>query len=173
MLYTRRGDQGQTGVWGCDQKIAKSSAQAEALGALDEINSFLGVIKTEADKRVAKILAKVQQDLFVAQAEIAGVKKKIKTERVVELEEIIDEIEKKIPPIKTFIVAGGTKCSALLDYSRTVARRAERRVIAVAAKQKIGAATLAYLNRLSSLLYALARLENHKAGIREEKPNYE
>lgn len=177
MLYTRGGDDGQTGLWGCDQKISKSSAQAEALGALDEINSLLGLAKVKAGEW-AGLLASVQQDLFIIQAEVGGAPKQISPERTKALEEFIDAAEKELPPIKTFLVAGGTELSALFDYARTIARRAERRVARLAevkteaAGDKIGEATLAYLNRLSSLLYALARLANWKSGIKEEPPRY-
>src|SRR3989344_790729 len=115
MLYTRHGDQGKTGLYCCQQRVAKTSSAIEALGAVDELNSLLGVIKVETsgkDKKLAKILGDVQRDLFVAQAEIAGAKKKIDKSRVVEVEEIINEIEKKLPPIKTFLISGGTKVSA-------------------------------------------------------------
>lgn len=185
MLYTRQGDQGKTTLFCCQQKLSKSSAVVEALGAVDELNSLLGVVKVEAskkDKKLAKVLDQVQQDLFVVQAELArperlkrsdggqaGRQIAMTVEKVKELEKIIKEIEKKLPPIKTFFVAGGTRLSAQLDYARAMARRVERRVI----KVKVSAATLAYLNRLSSLLYALARLENHKSGIKEESPRYE
>lgn len=151
----------------------KNSTLAEALGAVDEINSLLGVIKVAAGKKkLAKVLAQTQNDLFIIQAELAGAGKKIVPEKVAALEKIIDDIEKKLPPIKSFSIAGGAPLSAELDYARAVARRAERRVITVSAKRKIDTVTLAYLNRLSSLLYALARLENQKSGIKEESPRY-
>ncbi len=92
------------------------------------------------------------------------------------MEKKIDEIEHALPAISTFFVSGGTELGALLDYARTVARRAERRVVTVSpvesSKNKISKYSLAYLNRLSSLLYALARLTNHKAGIKEQAPSY-
>ncbi|MCR4306374.1 MAG: cob(I)yrinic acid a,c-diamide adenosyltransferase, partial [Candidatus Yonathbacteria bacterium] len=180
MLYTRKGDKGDTGIFGCDQRFSKSSAIAEALGTLDEVNSFLGVCKMEAketnitaDKKpFASILENVQQNLFVVQAEVAGADKTIDKARVGEVETVTDAIEKELPPIKSFFVSGGTELAAMLDFARTLARRAERRVVGaheegiVAVEQH----TLAYLNRLSSLLYAMARLVNHKSGITEEPP---
>ena len=182
MLYTRKGDKGTTGTFGCNQKISKSSAIAEALGALDEINSLLGTCKvrssdqqlTTNNQQVSEIINTVQQNLFIIQAELAGADKKIAGEKVSAMEEIIDAIEKELPPIKTFFVSGGTELAALFDFARTVARRAERRVVEVAEKgdRKIGEHTLAYLNRLSSLLYALARYSNHAAGITEQSPDY-
>jgi cob(I)alamin adenosyltransferase len=98
----------------------------------------------------------------------------IDEEKIIEIEKIIDSIEKELPPIKTFFISGGTELAALFDIARTISRRAERRVVAVAdeGKIEIKASTKSYLNRLSSLLYAFARLANHKAGIKEQSPDY-
>jgi len=183
MLYTRKGDKGMTTVFGCDQRISKSSAIAEALGALDETNSFFGLCKVHKESASLKlsavsfseIIQDVQQNLFIIQAEIAGSKKTIEENKIKEIEKIIDEIEKTLPLIKTFFISGGTELSALFDIARTIARRAERRVVEVSeeGKQKISENSLSYLNRLSSLLYALARLTNHKSGITEQIPDYQ
>ncbi len=185
MLYTRKGDDGTTKMFGCEGRVSKASAVAEALGALDEINSFLGLVKVKAEEkmfaaaggqmRFRDILQQAQEDLFIAQAEVAGAEKAISEEKVRWEEEITDGIEKELPPIKTFLVAGGTELSAMLDVARTMARRAERRVRAAAeaGEIKIGEQTGKYLNRLSSLLYALARAANKRAGVGEEGPRYE
>ncbi len=174
MLYTRKGDTGTTKTYGCDQRMSKSSAVAEALGSLDEINSFLGLVKVKSDAETAAMLHSIQENLFIIQAEVAGFPKSLPAGRVEELEKIIDEIEKKMPPIKTFFISGGTENAALFDISRTIARRAERRVVAVAEEKMVNVSkeTLAFLNRLSSILYALARFSNHKGGIIEQSPNY-
>lgn len=164
-----------TGTFGCDQKMSKSSTIAEALGTLDEINSFLGVCKVlSRDLKTEEIINEVQQNLFIVQAELAGSDKTIDEEKVKEVEEIIDGIEKELPPIKTFFVSGGTELASSFDFARTLARRAERRVVAVVeeGEVKVGEQTLAYLNRLSSLLYALARLSNKNFGITEQSPTY-
>ncbi|OHA79730.1 MAG: ATP:cob(I)alamin adenosyltransferase [Candidatus Yonathbacteria bacterium RIFCSPHIGHO2_01_FULL_44_41] len=185
MLYTGKGDNGTTSAFGCDQRFSKSSAIAEALGTLDEINSFLGVVKMNVraseilvpgtTSTVANEMDKVQQNLFTVQAEIAGADKHIEHEKVAELETVINTIEMELPPIKSFFISGGTELAAILDFSRTLARRAERRVVGVADEGEVavGKDTLAYLNRLSSLLYALARHVNHKSGITEESPKYQ
>jgi cob(I)alamin adenosyltransferase len=182
MLYSRKGDDGKTKIFGCDQSFAKSSIIAEALGSLDEINSYLGVCKVLAkesgfdvdSKSFESLLGGMQQNLFIVQAEVAGADKAIEESKLKESEEIIDSIEKQLPPINTFFVSGGTELSANLDFARTLARKAERRVVAVheEGKIEIDKNTLAYLNRLSSFLYALARLSNHKSGINEERPSY-
>jgi cob(I)alamin adenosyltransferase len=186
MLYTGKGDDGKTKTFGCDQKISKSSAVTEALGCLDEVNSFLGIVKINAkelslpgqgikiyDLRISQIVENIQQNLFIIQAELAGADKKINEEKLRECEKLISDIEKELPPIKTFFISGGTELAVLFDFARTLARRAERRVVAVSDdNEKLGEFTLPYLNRLSSLLYALARLSNHISGITEEIPNY-
>ena len=185
MLYTRKGDNGSTSAFGCDQRFSKSSAVAEALGSLDEINSFLGLVKVEAellkeivpgsDKNISGLVHGIQETLFIIQAEVAGFPKPLSEGKVAKLEKVIDEIEKQLPPVKTFFISGGTKLAAFMDVSRTIARRAERRVVAVSDEGlvKISSQTLAYLNRLSSILYALARHCNHKSGINESAPKYE
>lgn len=176
MLYTGKGDKGTTQTFGCcNQRISKSSAVTEALGALDEINSFLGVVKMNVRAgAVATTLADVQQNLFIVQAEVAGADKHIEEKSVREIEDIINTIEKRLPPITTFFVSGGTELSALVDFARTLARRAERRVVGVSDEGivSIHKDTLAYLNRISSLLYALARQVNLDSGITEESPRY-
>lgn len=169
-------------TFGCDQRMSKSSAIAEALGVLDECNSFLGVVRSESayekhavgDWPVADIIFDIQNTLFTVQAELAGSDKAVSEEKVKELENIIAEIEGKLPEIKTFFVPGATKHAAKLDFARTLARRAERRVVGVSEEgiQQVGEHTLAYLNRLSSLLYALARLANQQEGVKEDSPDY-
>jgi cob(I)alamin adenosyltransferase len=218
MLYTGKGDDGKTKTFGCDQKISKSSAITEALGCLDEVNSFLGIVKVNAKELRIKnyelsgeqIVENIQQNLFIIQAELAGSDKKIAEDKVRECEKLIGDIEKELPSIKTFFVSGGSELASLFDFARTLARRAERRVVGVVddalatfAKKNIekaddlndknkseesyvvgtrqnldgqghalGEWTLVYLNRLSSLLYALARISNHYAGITETSPTY-
>ncbi|MFA6524616.1 MAG: cob(I)yrinic acid a,c-diamide adenosyltransferase [Candidatus Paceibacterota bacterium] len=183
MLYTGKGDDGTTKTFGCDQRISKSSAIAEALGSLDEINSFLGFCKIKSKKygvkfseelSFEKIVYDVQKNLFIIQAEVAGSEMHIAEAKVKDIEKIINDIEKELPPIKSFFISGGTKLAVLFDISRTIARRAERRVVEVSeeGKTKISDFSKAYLNRLSSLLYALARLTNHKFGIKEDSPDY-
>jgi cob(I)alamin adenosyltransferase len=177
MLYTGSGDDGTTQIFGCNQqRISKSSEIPEALGALDELNAFLGFVKVRAvaEPLISDILREIQENLFIIQAEMAGAEKKLEVSAVKNIEELISKIEKEIPPIKGFSIAGGTELSALLDVVRTLARRAERRVIAIEEGKLnvIAPETKAYLNRLSSLLFALARLANHLADVTEESPHY-
>lgn len=195
MLFTGKGDGGTTKTFGCNQRISKSSAITEALGSLDEINSFLGLVKVKSagtifplesgDIVLADTINRIQQDLFIIQAELAGADKTIAEEKVKWQEQIINDIEKALPPITTFFVSGGCELATLADISRTIARRAERRVVGVVeeardiqpalepAKEVVGKFTLAYLNRLSSVLYATARMANHINGVVEQSPKYE
>lgn len=178
---------GTTKVLDSKERFSKSSALAEALGSLDELNSFLGLCKSKARQtqeggvRLGKkgyltsdILREVQESLFIVQAQVAGADKKIVTGKIGRIEKIIDAVEQEIPPLKGFSIAGGTELSSLLDVARTIARRTERRVVQVheSNERKLHTNTLAYLNRLSSLLFALARLSNHRSGITEELPSY-
>jgi cob(I)alamin adenosyltransferase len=174
MLYTKKGDDGKTNIFGCNQRLSKSSAITEALGCLDEINSYLGVVKSKIiDDKNKEIIHRIQNDLFIIQAEVAGADKKIKEEEIKFLEEIISNIEKELPPIKSFLISGANEISASFDFARTIARRAERRVVAVAEEriEKIDSKTLVFLNRLSSLLYAFARLTAMESGA-EVSPKY-
>lgn len=185
MLYTRKGDNGTTKTFGCDQRISKSSTIAEALGTLDEINSYLGLCKVKAGEKgptffeiqgqtLKSLIHNIQKNLFIIQAELAGSKISIDEAKVKEVEHIIDAIEKELPPIKSFFISGGTELASIFDIARTISRRAERRVVGVAEEGKIvvGEFTRSYLNRLSSILYAFARFTNHKMGISEENPDY-
>ncbi|MEN9523964.1 MAG: cobalamin adenosyltransferase PduO [Candidatus Parcubacteria bacterium] len=190
MLYTRKGDSGTTKAFNTKsgQRISKSSCQTEALGALDELNSFSGLLKVKLadvswkvnisaseNKTPAEIIQWVQECLFIVQAEVAGADKEIDQTKVDHIEWTVDWIEKEMPSIKTFFISGGTEIASLFDVCRTLARRAERRVIAGVEAEEVvvGPVTLAFLNRLSSLFYALARLSNHKSGIKEQAPTYQ
>ena len=182
MLYTRVGDDGMTKTFGCDQRISKSSAITEALGAMDETNSFLGLCKVKAKEQkmffdeisFETIIHKIQKNLFIVQAELAGATESITEDKVKEIERIIDDIEKGLPEINSFFISGSTELSAMFDFARTLARCAERRVVAVheAGDVGVGKFTLQYLNRLSSILYALARLSSQLSGITEQSPDY-
>lgn len=183
MLYTRKGDKGTTKVFDTKSgtRISKSSCQTESLGTLDELNSFLGLVKIKSEKvdwlvcdiSLEKIVFWVQNNLFIIQAQIAGADKNIEENKIIEMENWIDSIEKELPPITTFFISGGTELASLLDISRTMTRKAERRVIkSVEEGIAVNPNTLVFLNRLSSLFYALARLTNYKSGIKEVAPSY-
>ncbi len=181
-LFTGKGDDGKTRAFGGGARISKSSALAEALGASDELNSFLGLAKVKAAatglefsaRKLEDIIHDVQRNLFIVQAELAGAPKSISEEKLREAEDLVDGIERELPPITSFFISGGTELAALLDVARTLARRLERRAVALAETEEraLGEWTRAYLNRLSSVLYALARLANRRSGITEQSPDY-
>lgn len=186
-LYTGRGDKGTTTLYHCDQgRISKSSNIIEALGNLDELNAYVGLVKvySEVEKLKIKIGKKdllyssiildIQQNIFVIQAEVAGASMSISKSEVNKIEKIIYEISEVLPPIKTFTISGGSILSAELDVSRTLARKAERKLVSVMDEgiKKINGNTIAYMNRLSSLLFAMSRHANHILSIKEEHPDY-
>lgn len=185
-FYTRKGDKGDTSAFGCKQRFSKNSALAKALGSLDELNSLLGICKTKAIKSKFKIktttiacdssgiIENIQNNLFIIQAKIAGADKKITQKKIDEIENIIDSIEKELPVIKSFFLPGGSELAAYLDYARAVSRRAERKAVAYFESEKMrpNDESLPYLNRLSSLLYALTKFVNFKSKIKEKPPKY-
>lgn len=165
IFYTGKGDTGKS-VMGT-RKISKADPLFEALGALDELNSWLGFCNS-------KKLQAIQETLFIAQAEIgmAGMGKRytlhVTRAKTEELEHEILRIDTVVPPIKKFIIPGGSELATKLDYARALARRAERACVRIKANPDL----LQYLNRLSAYLFALARLENHRLKIKEKNPGY-
>lgn len=182
-LFTGKGDGGTTKVLDSKERIPKSSELPEALGTLDETNSFIGLARAKArageDPQIAgeatsSILRAVQENLFIVQAEVAGGDKRVSEDAVKKLEAITNAVEGVIPKLTGFSIAGGTELSATLDVARTLARRAERKLVGLenSGMRTLAAPTKQYMNRLSSLLFALARLANHAAGVAEENPKY-
>jgi cob(I)alamin adenosyltransferase len=185
-LFTGKGDGGTTKLFDSPSgvRISKASAVPEALGSLDELNSFLGLCKVKSRESgwyvgtmypsFEHIVHEIQETLFVIQAELAGAGKTVAEQKVKWLEDITNACEVDMPVITTFSIPGGIELSALFDTARTIARRAERRVVEVVEKKEreVGEFSRAFLNRLSSTLFALARLSNHKSGIKEGAPSY-
>ncbi|MBI4138393.1 MAG: cob(I)yrinic acid a,c-diamide adenosyltransferase [Candidatus Wildermuthbacteria bacterium] len=176
-FYTGKGDAGQSLIGG--KKYPKDSPIVMALGDLDELNSFLGLARSSCEsKTLNKKLFAVQEDLFIIQARVAWLMfqkfraPQMTQEKVSMLEQAIEEMEKQIDPERGFVVPGEHAVSAWLDVARAVSRRAERSIVALSGRRKIPREILAYMNRLSSYLYALARMEIAKAKIRERKPHY-
>lgn len=186
-LYTGRGDGGTTTLFHCDQgRISKSANIIEALGTLDELNAYLGIVKVQPEidnfnlkvnkKNIlySKIIENIQQKLFIIQAEVAGSDISIKNNDLKDIELIIKNISDIIPPIKSFTISGGSLLSAELDFSRTLARRAERHIVKVEVEgfKKLSPVTISYMNRLSSVLFAMSRYANHLLAISETHPKY-
>lgn len=180
MWYTRKGDDGTTGTFGTKERMSKSSLRAEGLGSLDELNSWLGMVKTKCsslgvviDITPEDLVHRLQSDLFIIQAELAGAAMSIGEEKVAWLEEVTDAAEAEVPQLTGFSIAGGTELSALFDIARTQARRVERAVVRAGEDgHEVSSTSKQYLNRLSSVLFALARLANSRGGITERSPEY-
>ncbi len=164
-IYTRTGDAGTTGL--ADRsRVSKDAPRIEAIGAVDELNSALGVLLAETLPETARsCLDNVQNDLFDLGGELSVPGHAIMSKAHVErLERELDRFNASLPPLKDFVLPAGTRAAALAHVARTVCRRAERRTVTLSRKQKIAPALPAYLNRLSDLLFVLARSLNSAAG---------
>ncbi len=176
-IYTRTGDRGDTGLFG-GGRVPKNDARVEAYGDVDELNAALGLARAiELMPRVDEVLVPVQRDLFAIGALLATpdrdrmheqlAKARVDEDRVAQLEAAIDAGEAELEPLRAFILPGGTPKAAALHVARTVCRRAERRVVALAHTVEIPQLVVMYLNRLSDLLFVLARVANRRAGAGE------
>lgn len=175
-LYTRTGDAGETSLFG-KNRISKADPRVDAYGDIDELNAWIGYIRTfTIDPDVDAALLQVQRDLFAVGAQLADPTERL-TERltkafvtaadVTRLEGLMDRLDVELPPLTHFILSGGAPAGAALHVARTVCRRAERRMVALA--PAVDAVLLQYVNRLSDLLFVLARVVNHRAGVPETR----
>lgn len=174
-IYTRTGDKGTTALFD-GTRVAKSHERVETYAAIDELNSIIGetiaFLPKSAFISIRKELVQIQHDLFAIGSAlamphplpVAGIENRPK-----EFEQQIDELTKKLPELKNFILPGGSKAGSLLHGARTFARRAERRVVALTEKEEVDQEILIYLNRLSDLLFTLARYTNHQQKQKEIK----
>lgn len=177
-IYTRAGDAGQTGLID-GSRVAKDDLRVAAYGEVDELSATLGLVRAQdGDEARRLLLGKVQQDLFALGAQLAdpqasiGERKKkaaVTPDLVEALERAIDESQAALPPLKAFLLPGGVPVAALLHLARTVCRRAERAAVSLARREAVDPLVIAYLNRLSDLLFVLAREANHRAGEGEER----
>jgi cob(I)alamin adenosyltransferase len=178
-VYTRTGDDGTTALFG-GGRVAKSHPRIAAYGTVDEANAALGMARAALDglpdaaaRRADSLLARLQEELFVLGGDLASPGEvsypvpRIEPRHVEALEAEIDALTQDLPPLKHFVLPGGTAAAAALHLGRTVARRAERLVVETAALEEVSHAALHYLNRLSDLLFTLARWVNHEAGVEE------
>jgi len=172
-IYTRTGDKGETGLLG-GVRVAKDSLRVEAYGDVDELNSVLGMARAFLkDKELDSLLESLQKGLFVAGADLASSREgqrevpRITQHEIDEMERTIDKLQEELPPLKAFIHPGGGQAGAILHFSRTVARRAERRIITLGKVEKVNDFMVPYINRLSDLLFVLARTANHREGKAE------
>lgn len=181
-LYTGKGDGGTTKLFDSAKgvRVSKGDPIFEALGTLDELNTFVGWAKVEAGemeingKSLKKLLHEVQDHLFTIQAEVAGTDKHVPEASVKEMDKTIHMVDDELPEITTFLVPGATELSARLDMARAMSRRAERRLVVLneTGERKISEHSLSYANRLSSLLYAFVRIVNHREDVDEAAPSY-
>jgi cob(I)alamin adenosyltransferase len=175
-IYTKTGDKGSTSLFG-GKRTTKDSLRIEAYGTVDELNSSLGVARSLGPQlELDEIIALLQNDLFILGADLAtplGTRSahvmRIQQDQVSTLEQIIDRLDARLQPLSTFILPGGSQIASEIHSARTICRRAERFVVKLSRKEKTGPLCTVYLNRLSDLLFVLARYANYVDG-RQETP---
>jgi cob(I)alamin adenosyltransferase len=175
-VYTRAGDHGETSLVG-GKRVSKASARVEAYGDVDEVNSLVGLARAEiSDQQINDVLKAIQNELFTVGADLASPSDvpapRIGPEWVTRLESVLDQFNEPLPPLKEFILPSGSPGAALLHLARTVVRRAERRIVQLSEEEAINEALLAYVNRLSDLLFVLARAVNQRLGTPEESADF-
>jgi cob(I)alamin adenosyltransferase len=174
-IYTRTGDQGDTGLFG-GGRVPKHHPRVSAYGDIDELNSLLGVVRAAAPTELFdSLLESIQRDLFSIGGQLAApdpavvakalAKADLPEDRVAEFERIMDQADPELPPLRAFVLPAGTAKAAALHQARTVCRRAERSVVHLAHESTVPTSFIVYLNRLSDLLFTLARLANLRAGV--------
>lgn len=171
ILYTGQGDEGYTSLLGME-RVTKYDLRPEAYGTVDEASAFMGIVRADpsASDRTRAIILETQRDLWLLMGELAtpsGTKlpKTLQPDRIDWLEEVITQLGSEFPPLNQFVIAGDTMIGARLDVARTVVRRAERHVARLLLEDDLeNKEIIRYLNRLSSLLFALARYEEHRIG---------
>ena len=170
-IYTRTGDSGETALFD-NRRVSKADPRVDAYGEVDELNAWLGLVRSGcAEADIDEALVHIQRDLFAVGAQLADPSEKlagrvtkafISDADVERLETLIDTLERELPPLTRFILAGGAAPGAALHVARTVCRRAERRIVALSPAPDL--LIVRYINRLSDLLFVLARVVNHRAG---------
>jgi cob(I)alamin adenosyltransferase len=172
-IYTKTGDDGDTGLFG-GPRVSKDDPRIEAYGAVDELNALLGLARTEPmSPQLDVLLARVQNELFDLGAELATPDPAAKgtatlgLSQIATIEVTIDIYEEQLEPLKQFILPGGCPAAALLHLARTVCRRAERRIVTLSKLVPVRNELIVYVNRLSDLLFVLARAANHLSGERD------
>lgn len=175
-IYTKTGDKGETSLFG-GKKLPKDAIRIEAYGTVDELNSFLGLAEVEVkEKSVKKVIRELQNQLFTVGSDLATpvdmneknfVIPRVTEDFIINAEKTIDYYSLKTPELKNFILPGGTKGASLLHVARSVCRRAERRVVALIQQEQINRNIIIFLNRISDLLFVLARYENFSSGKKD------
>ncbi len=181
-IYTKTGDGGDTALFG-GGRVGKEDIRVEAYGQVDELNACLGLARAEGVASLDTLLQTLQDQLFTVGSVLATpagskaqkVIPKVKAEWVTDMEHAIDGFDAQLAPLTSFILPGGCKAACALHLARTVCRRAERRTVPLLREDKIGAEVVVYLNRLSDLLFTMARFANFSCGVKDvpwqsEKP---
>ena len=166
-IYTKTGDKGKTAL-ASGKRVSKDDYRIQAYGTVDELNSILGIVRVKASVKVKKIISDIQNDLFDLGADLATPEQKkykfvplrITRKQVDRIEKSIDQFNKKLKALNSFVLPGGSESASFLHNARTVARRAETRIVSLSKKENINNDTIRYINRLSDLLFVLSRVEN-------------
>jgi len=170
-VYTKTGDQGLTSLVG-GARVSKASLRVDSYGEVDELNAVLGVIRSQGvNEEINGLLIVIQNDLFIMGADLASPPDievpRVSGESVGNLERAIDKFLEELEPLKEFILPGGNIGGSNLHFARAVSRRAERKVVKLMEQEEVGENVLKYLNRLSDLLFVMARVENQRSGFKE------
>ena len=171
-IYTKTGDDGKTSLFD-NTRVWKSHDRIMSYGAVDELNSALGIILSmKIDSDLTEILSKIQNDLFIVGSDLANpdaTNQEIRTtnDMILSLEAIIDKLESELPQLTSFILPGGVLASSMIHLARTIARRAETHVVSLSQNEKITRESFVYLNRLSDLLFIIARTINKRNNIND------
>lgn len=172
MIYTKKGDRGKTSLIRAikgRRKISKADLRLETIGAVDELNSYLGLTRSSStSKEINSIIKDIQNDLFIIGSVLGGSTLRLYKTKIRKLEKIIDRVEGKLPVLRKFIFPGGTELSSRLHYARSLARKAERRLVGLDDRDRNNPSILAYFNRLSDALFILARKANFDSLVKEE-----
>jgi cob(I)alamin adenosyltransferase len=172
-IYTKTGDAGDTGLFG-GSRVSKASLRVDAYGQVDELNSAIGWARVEvSDSGIDALLNRIQNELFEVGAELGSTTERkqksaiprIEESQVQALERAIDQYEQGPPPLTTFVLPGGSESAARFHLARCICRRAERSLVALSTQEELRGELFRYLNRLSDLLFVLARYDNHRAGV--------
>ena len=173
-IYTRTGDAGETSLFG-GRRVSKADSRVDAYGEVDELNAWIGLVRAAGlDRDLDEPLIRIQQDLFALGAQLADpgdaiadrvAKASLGENDIGRLERLIDQLESELPPLRRFILAGGSPAGAALHVARTVCRRAERRMVSLSPQPD--AVLIKYVNRLSDLLFVLARVVNRRRDVPE------
>jgi cob(I)alamin adenosyltransferase len=175
-VYTRSGDAGETSLVD-GSRVSKDDPRVAAYGDVDELNSLLGIAREGlADQQLNDALGKIQNELFIVGADLASPVEiqipRVEGEHIAEMERLIDTLLEELEPLREFILPGGTRLGATLHLARAVSRRAERSIVTLAAQSEVNRHALIYLNRLSDLLFVMARVANKRSGAKEESANF-